>query len=85
MKVGKVPWSAEEGLFTLFLLVQLFLLLQLLILLVELLILLLIQFLILLFIHLYGVLFLLDLDFLFTFWSPHCQSAQPLPRKRTKQ
>ena len=25
------------------------------------------------------------LRFLFTFWSPHCQSAQPLPRKRTKQ
>ena len=43
MRVGKVPWSAGEGLFTLFLLVQLLilLLLPLLILLVELLILLL--------------------------------------------
>ena len=61
MRVGKVPWSAEEGLFTLFLFVQLpfLLLLQLTILLVqvlvplaELLIFLRIQLLILHFIHL---------------------------------
>ena len=90
MRVGKVPWCAGEGLFTLFLFVRLtiLLLLQLTILLVQ----------VLLILHsssyptfnssLYPSL-RSPLPpwprFLFTFWSPHCQSAQPLPRKRTKQ
>ena len=72
MRVGKVPWYAGEGLFTLFLFVQLLILLllqltillvQALVPLVELFIFLRIQLLILHFIHLYGVLFLPDLDF----------------------
>ena len=54
MKVGKVPWSAGEGLFTLFLLVQLLIIppVELLTPLVELLTLLLIRLLILLFVYL---------------------------------